>query len=89
MTIGVGKKIFLDTNVLVFSTATRAPFHYAARQAIQELHDAGAELWVSRQVLREYLATLSRSQTFSIPQPPDVLAADVRSLSGPIRHGRR
>ena len=77
---GVAKKVFLDTNVLVFSTAARAPFHQTARQAIQEQHDAGAEVWISRQVLREYLATLSRPQTFSNPQPLDVLAADVRSF---------
>ena len=78
--IGDAKKIFLDTNVLVFSTAVRAPLHQTARQAIQEQHAAGAEVWISRQVLREYLATLSRSQTFSNPQPPDILVADVRSF---------
>jgi predicted nucleic acid-binding protein len=80
MTIGVGEKIFLDTNILVFSAATRAPLYQAARRAIQDQHAAGAEIWISRQVLREYLATLSRPQTFSNPQPPDVLAADIRSF---------
>ncbi len=75
---GDAKKIFLDTNVLVFSKAVRAPLHEIARQAIEEQYAAGAEVWVSRQVLREYLATLSRPQTFSNPQPPDILVADVR-----------
>jgi predicted nucleic acid-binding protein len=78
--IGGAKKIFLDTNILVFSTAIRAPLHQTARQAIQEQYAAGAEIWISRQVLREYLVTLSRPQTFSNPQPPDILAADVRSF---------
>ena len=78
--IGVAKKIFLDTNVLIFSTAIRAPLHQTARQAIQEQHAAGAEIWISRQVLREYLAALSRPQTFSNPQPPDILVADIRSF---------
>lgn len=80
MAIGGDKKVFLDTNILVFSTATRALLHQAARRAIQEQHTAGAEIWISRQVLREYLSTLSRPQTFSNPQPPDVLTADVRSF---------
>jgi predicted nucleic acid-binding protein len=77
MTNGDGKRVFLDTNVLVFSNATQAPLHQTARQAIQQLVVAGNALWVSRQVLREYLATLSRSQQFSKPQPPEVLAADI------------
>lgn len=64
--------------MLVFSNATRAPLHDLARQAIQDLYDAGTEIWISRQVLREYLATLSRPQTFSNPQPGTVLATDVR-----------
>src|SRR5947207_1835777 len=74
---GVDEKGFLDTNILVFSNTTQAPLHQAARRAIQELYDAGAELWLSRQVLREYLATLSRPQQFSNPQPAAVLIADV------------
>jgi predicted nucleic acid-binding protein len=41
--IGAGEKVFLDTNILVFSNATQAPLHQAARRAIQELYDAGAE----------------------------------------------
>ncbi len=82
---GVGDKVFLDTNILVFSNATQAPLHQAARRAIQELYDAGAELWISRQVLREYLATLSRPQQFANPQPPAVLSADVRHFQDRFR----
>ncbi len=82
---GVGDKVFLDTNILVFSNATQAPLHQAARRDIQELYDAGAELWISRQVLREYLATLSRPQQFSNLQPAAVLIADVRHFQGRFR----
>jgi predicted nucleic acid-binding protein len=77
MTNGDGNRVFLDTNVLVFSNATQAPLHQTARQAIQRLDVAENEIWISRQVLREYLATLSRPQQFSKPQPAEVLAADV------------
>ncbi len=34
-------------------------------------------LWISRQILREYLATLSRPQSFTGPLSPTVLSADV------------
>lgn len=76
MTNGDGNRVFLDTNVLVFSNVTQAPLHQAARHTLQRLV-AENELWISRQVLREYLATLSRQQQFSKPHPPEVLAADI------------
>lgn len=76
MTNGDGNRIFLDTNVLVFSNVTQALLHQAARHTLQRLVVEN-ELWISRQVLREYLSTLSRQQQFSKPQPPEVLAADI------------
>jgi predicted nucleic acid-binding protein len=72
-----GSRIFVDTNVLVYAAVLQSPFHTEARNAIARQQDAGTELWISRQVVREYLATLSRPQTFSIPHPADVLIADV------------
>ena len=38
------------------------------------------ELWISRQVLREYLATLSCPQTFTPPIPAATLVTQVRSF---------
>jgi predicted nucleic acid-binding protein len=47
---------FVDTNVLVYSTAAGAPFQRRARAAIAQLEP----LSVSRQILREYLAVMTR-----------------------------
>lgn len=69
---------FLDTNVLVFATCLGAPFHQQASAEIQGRLKSGQELWVSPQVLREYLATLSRPQTFSKPKSARELTADIR-----------
>ena len=74
------ERIFVDTNVLVYATQGTAPWHVEANQTLTALHTAGAELWISRQVLREYLATLSRPQTFSVPLPIGVLVADVKQF---------
>jgi len=71
-------RLFVDTNILVYSAVSQSPFHAEARRAIQVRQEAGIELWISRQVLREYLATLSRPQTFSISQPIEVLIEDVQ-----------
>ncbi len=48
--------IFLDTNILVYATVAESPWYMIASQAITTRLVAGAELWVSRQVMREYLA---------------------------------
>ena len=68
---------FVDTNVLVNASLAAAPFHSTAFQALTDLRMAGVELWISRQILREYLATLSRPQSFTAPLAATVLSADL------------
>ncbi len=70
--------IFIDTNILVYASIVDAPLHLVARQKIQTLQNTGATLWISRQVLREYLATLSRTQTFSQAISATTLIADIQ-----------
>jgi predicted nucleic acid-binding protein len=59
----VANSVFVDTNVLVYANVASAPLHQEALEAIRVQRHDGATLWISRQVLREYLATISRSQT--------------------------
>ncbi len=63
--IGGASPLFLDTNILVYANIAASPMHHAALHAIQNRQAAGVELWISRQVLREYIATLSRPQTYT------------------------
>lgn len=51
---------FLDTNILVYASVDSSPFHSAALKAITELENTSDQVWISRQVMREYLATLVR-----------------------------
>jgi predicted nucleic acid-binding protein len=69
--------VFVDTNVLVFANTTTVPLHAQAQAVLQAHSASAAELWISRQVLPEYVATLSRPQSFSIPIPAASLIADV------------
>ena len=80
MTNGVGRAAFVDTNVLVYANAAQAPLHRPALQTLRRLHGEGAELWISRQVLREYLATRSRSQSFAGPEATAELAERIRQF---------
>lgn len=73
-------RIFVDTNVLVYATVAAAPVHAAARQALADRRASGTELWISRQILREYVAVLTRPQTFARPISMTDVAADVRSF---------
>jgi predicted nucleic acid-binding protein len=54
---------FVDTNVLVYATATSAPFNDRARAALVRLA-ANQPLSISRQILREYVAVMTRPQTW-------------------------
>jgi predicted nucleic acid-binding protein len=60
MMIADAEPLFLDTNILVYASVDTSPFYDLARAAIADYEANGTSLWISRQVLREYLATLIR-----------------------------
>ena len=57
---------FVDTNVLIYAAAEGAPFHDRARAGLVRLA-ANERLSISRQILREYLAAMTRPQTWGKP----------------------
>ncbi len=59
--------MFFDTNVLVRAHFEAAPDHRLARLRMSEAGKRRETLRVSRQVLREYLATVTRPQAWSPP----------------------
>ncbi len=69
--------VFVDTNILVYANTAAAPLHLEAQTALQSFRASAGDLWISRQILREYLATLSRPQSFSLPVPAIELIADI------------
>jgi len=72
--------LFVDTNVLVYANVAEALLHEAALSALQQAHEAGRTLWISRQVLREFAAVRSRPQTFSEAASPEIIAARVAAF---------
>lgn len=65
--------LFLDTNVLIYASIKEAPEHQAVRGFIEQQLALGTPLYISRQVLREYLAVLSRPQSNFNPIPQSTL----------------
>jgi predicted nucleic acid-binding protein len=70
---------------LVYAVITSSSFFAEAFGQLDVFRRAGVELWVSRQSLREYLATLSRPQPFTPPLPAPTLIADIRRFESQFR----
>ena len=80
MTNLVVSPTFLDTNILIYASIAQSPLHTTALNAIWEREQIGIELWISRQILREYLAALSRPQAFTPPISISILAVQVQAF---------
>ncbi len=80
MATKVAEPVFVDTNILAYSTLAGSPFHKPARAKLDDLAAAGHALWISRQVLREYLAALSRPSALTPPVPMPALLTDVQAF---------
>ena len=76
---------FVDANVLVYANVAESPFHQPAFQAIKRHYEIGDELWVSRQVLREFLATLTRPKLFTNPRPISIVIERVQFFETSFR----
>ncbi|WNZ26286.1 type II toxin-antitoxin system VapC family toxin [Leptolyngbya sp. NK1-12] len=79
------RPIFIDTNVLVYANILAYPLHTVAAEFLQSLIDAEVELWLSRQVLREFIAAVTRPQTYGSPQPITVVIERVRTFQTQFR----
>lgn len=80
MTTTAGSRIFVDTNILVYANLARSPFHNQAVAKLKDLESMEVDLVVSRQVLREYLAVMSRPNTLTEEISTSSLVQDVRNF---------
>ena len=72
--------MFVDTNVLVKARFLEAPDHEIARASLQRAFEEPEPLRISRQVLREYLAVVTRPQTWLVPIPREDALDDLERL---------
>jgi predicted nucleic acid-binding protein len=77
MVTTAARKVFVDTNVLVYARSALSPFQAVAASRLHALTVAGDELWISRQIIREYLVAMTRPGTMAPPTPMASLVADV------------
>jgi predicted nucleic acid-binding protein len=69
---------FVDTNVLVYANQSESAYHAAATTLLRQTEAAGGPIWISGQVLREYLAAVTRSQGSIAALPMSVALERVR-----------
>jgi predicted nucleic acid-binding protein len=76
------RRVFIDSNILVYATVTTAPLYHRAYQTLQSFHASQDELWISRQVLREYAMVVTRPQSFMQPVNGPVAAQQLQVFTG-------
>ena len=74
--------MFVDTNVLVYSRILEAPQHETARTMLERALQGEESVRISRQVVREYLAVMTRPQTWPVPISREEALDDVDRLVG-------
>jgi len=78
-----GDRLFVDTNVLLRATHSSLEAHTVAAAYLSQRQREGTELWISRQVIREYLVQVTRPGLFERPlsgSAAAVLATELLSL---------
>ena len=76
----MGDKAFVDTNILLRATILQFPFHEQAKQLVNEQIDTAVELWISRQVIREYMVQATRPQSFMKPMTIEQIEAQLAGM---------
>ena len=73
--------MFVDTNVLVNGRILEAPDHNAAREELERAFQDPEPLSINRQVLREYLAVVTRPQPWAVGITREEALADVERFA--------
>jgi len=72
--------VFVDTNILVYCNNKDSPYCKPARERLGEFVANGKVLFVSDQVLREYLVIMTRPGILEKPISPELAVEDIRRM---------
>ncbi len=70
--------MFIDTNALIYTQVVETPNHQTARNWIQQARNNQEPLRISRQIVREYLAAVTRPQNWRDPITLEEALSDVQ-----------
>ncbi len=60
-------KVFCDTNIILRAYHDTFPEHIVVKEAFDGLLLDDYDLWISRQIIREYLVQVTQPRTFDVP----------------------
>ncbi len=73
-------KAFVDTNILLRATVSQFPLHEQAQTVVRDQIIANTEMWISRQVIREYIAQVTRQQSFMNPLTVEQVTTHITTM---------
>lgn len=76
-----GAKVFIDTNILLRATVHKMPLHSECKALVAQLWADNTEIWISRQVIREYLVQITHPRTIN----PPLTSEEIYERVGTIR----
>lgn len=80
MTRAAADAVLVDTNVLVYRASPTSPFYSQAIAALGAQRLLGRELWISTQIIREFLVVMCNPSLTIPPLAPAQAAVAVRYL---------
>ena len=80
MTNAAADALLVDTNVLVFAANPQAPLHNAALAMLVRHRAARRQMWISTQVIREFLVVMCNPKLTTPALNPEQAAVAVRYL---------
>ena len=72
--------MFVDTNILVNARIREAPHHDSARDSLERALRSLEPVRISRQIMREYLAVVTRPQAWPVPITREEALDDIGRL---------
>ncbi len=63
----MGVKVFVDTNILLRAVLTDIEWHTEADELLKRMLQENAELWISGQVIREFIVQATHPKTLKVP----------------------
>ena len=80
MTSADADSLMVDTNVLVYAASPGSPLHAPALGALTRHRAAGRQLWISTQIVREFLVVICNPNLTTPALHPERAALAVRYL---------
>jgi predicted nucleic acid-binding protein len=77
-----GVKVFLDTNILLRTVLTQMSEHRKVDALVKRVIGEGAELWISGQVIREFIVQATHPRTLAEPLTMVQVVREIDMMKG-------